>query len=196
MHLTVEGRHIDVGDALRVYAEERLQSVLDKYFGDALAATVILSRDAHLYRASVAIHLGRGMDVQAESEAKDPYPAFDGALERLAKQLRRYKRRLKDHRQQQAEAESQRVRQVVLAGDSEEAKEPEAEDDPNGSPVIVAELDMEIHSLSVSDAVMRLDLGDLPTLVFRNKLHGDLNVIYRRADGNIGWIDPKGNGDV
>jgi|TARA_R110002072_G_scaffold187688_1_gene344496 ribosomal subunit interface protein len=193
MHLTVEGRHINIGDALRVYAEERLQSVLDKYFGDAVTATVILARDGHLYRASVAIRLGRGMDVQAEGEAKDPYPAFDGALEHLAKQLRRYKRRLKDHRQQHAEAESQRIRQVILSGNAEDEDEPATEDDPNGMPVIVAEMETEIHSLSVSNAVMRLDLADLPILVFRNRLHGELNVIYRRTDGSIGWIDPKGN---
>lgn len=191
MQLTVKGQQLDVGDALRTHVSESLSRILGKYFGDAIEVGVTFSREGHLFRAVVSAHVGRGIQLQAQGEADEPYPAFDAAAERLAKRLRRYKDRLRDHRKKAGPApKSLPARQYILAGDAEEQG---AEDEIEGRPAVVAEMDTEIPSLTVSEAVMRMDLADLPALMFRNSSHDGLNMIYRRADGNIGWIDPRGN---
>ncbi len=170
---------------------ESLSRILGKYFGDAIEVVVTFSREGHLYRAVVATHVGRGMQLQAQGEANEPYPAFDTAAERLAKRLRRYKRRLRNHHKDTGPApESLPAQQYILAGDAEEQA---PEDEIDGRPAVVAEMATEIPSLTVSEAVMRMDLAELPALMFRNISHSGLNMIYRRADGNIGWIDPRGN---
>ena len=191
MQLSVKGKQLNVGDALRTHVSESLSRILGKYFGDAIEVGVTFSREGHLYRAVVAAHVGRGIQLQAQGEADEPYPAFDTAAERLAKRLRRYKDRLRDHRKNAGPApESLPARQYILAGDAEEQA---AEDAIDGRPAVVAEMATEIPSLTVSEAVMRMDLAELPALMFRNSSHSGLNMIYRRADGNIGWIDPRGN---
>ncbi len=191
MQLSVKGKQLNVGDALRTHVSESLSRILGKYFGDAIDVGVTFSREGHLYRAVVAAHVGRGIQLQAQGEADEPYPAFDTAAERLAKRLRRYKRRLRDHRKDNGPApESLPAQQYILANDAEEQA---AEDDIDGRPAVVAEMATEIPSLTVSEAVMRMDLAELPALMFRNSSHGGLNMIYRRPDGNIGWIDPRGN---
>jgi len=187
MKLIVKGQQIDVGDALREHARESLEGVFGKYFGDAIDATVIFSRDAHLLRASLTVHVGRGITAQSEATADQAYAAFDLAAERLAKRLRRHKRRLRDHHK--IPLETQPADHYVLAAEAEEG-EPDAAD---GRPAVVAEMKAEIPSLTVSEAVMRLDLEDSPALMFVNRAHGGLNMVYRRPDGNIGWVDPKGN---
>ncbi|HLI10912.1 MAG TPA: ribosome-associated translation inhibitor RaiA [Alphaproteobacteria bacterium] len=185
----MSGKQIDVGDALRVHAEESLAGVVDKYFGNALDAHVVVSREAHLYRVDIAVHVGRNILVQAHAEADQPYPAFDSAAERIGKRLRRYKRRLRDHHKQlgQAMAETD-ARQYILAAEGERDEELKDGD----KPVIIAELTTPIHTMTVGEAVMRLDLAELPAMMFRNSAHGGLNMVYRRPDGNIGWIDPRG----
>lgn len=194
MQLTVKGRHIDTGDAFRRHAESSLSAVFDKYFGDAIEATVTLSREAHLFRAQISAHVGRGIELVASGEADQVYPAFDLAAEHLSKRLRRHKRRLRDHgtAQKAAEQLADRLmaRQVVLSAE-EEAASPEAEG--SDEPVVVAEMEMEVPDLTVHEAVMRLDLAELPALMFRNRSHGGLNMVYRRPDGHVGWIDPRGN---
>ena len=190
MQLSVKGKQLDVGDAFRAHVSESLTRILGKYFGDAIEVGVTLSREGHRHRVVVAAHVGRGIQVQAQGEAEDPYPAFDTAAEHLAKRLRRYKRRLRDHHKDAgAHVPLQPAQQYILAGDIESGTA--ADDD--GAPAVIAEMATEISSLTVSEAVMRLDLGDLPALLFRNGAHGGLNMIYRRPDGNIGWIDPRGN---
>jgi hypothetical protein len=140
----------------------------------------------------VAVHIGRGIQIQAQGDADEPYPAFDTAAEHLAKRLRRYKSRLRDHHKRSGPtAETLLARQVILAADDSDREL--AEDDVAGSPAVVAEMTTEIASLTVSEAVMRMDLADQPALMFRNSSHDGLNMIYRRSDGNIGWIDPRGN---
>lgn len=194
MHLSVIGRQIDASDAFRVHVDETLANMLSKYFGDAIEATVTLSREAHLYRSVISAHIGRGIQLEASAEADEIYPAFDMAADRLAKRLRRYKRRLRDHHREAEAAEVLAAQQYILAGaptDEGEGKYEAAED--AGEPAVVAEMTTEIPHLTVSAAVMRMDLADLPALLFRNSAHGGLNMIYRRADGNIGWIDPHGN---
>jgi ribosomal subunit interface protein len=188
MHLTVTGKQIDTGDALRRHVEASLGSILGKYFKTAIEAHVVLSREAHLSRAEVSVHIGRGIVVNAGAAAPDVYAAYDAAAERIAKQLRRYKRRLRDHHAKAREPSeaSERARDYVLAPIAEEADE-----DAGGGPMVVAEMSAELPNLTVGEAVMRMDLADAAVLLFRNRSHGELNLVYRRADGNIGWIDPE-----
>lgn len=191
MQLSVKGKQLDVGDALRTHVDESLSRILGKYFGDALEVTVTLSRDAHLYRAVISAHVGRGIQLEAHGEANEPYPAFDGAADRLSKRLRRYKRRLRDHNSKTVEAASLPARQYILAAEGQEESDEESQ--VNGQPAVVAEMTTDIPMLTVSEAVMRMDLANLPAMMFRNSAHGGLNMIYQRSDGNIGWIDPRGN---
>lgn len=195
MQLSVKGQQLDIGDALRDHVSTSLEHILGKYFGDAIDARVTMSRNGPMYKAVVSAHVGRNIQLEASGEAADPYPAFDNAAERLSKRLRRHKRRLRDHHKEPArEIDSQRVQQYILAG-QDQNEEVEAAAEGDGKPVVVAEMATEIPGLTVSEAVMRLDLADLPALMFRNSAHGGLNMIYRRADGNIGWLDPDGNRD-
>lgn len=191
MQLSVNGRQIDIGEAFRGHIEDSLHDIFGKYFGDAIDAAVTLSRDGPLYHAQVNAHVGRGIQLVAENRAEKPYTAFDGAAERLSKRLRRYKRRLREHRRDgDGPARAMPARQYVLAGESGEAGR---ESEAAGQPAVIAEMAHEIPELTVEEAVMRLDLGELPAMMFRNSAHGGLNVIYRRPDGHIGWIDPQGN---
>jgi ribosomal subunit interface protein len=206
MHLTVKGKQLDVGDALRTHASEVLQAIVEKYFNDPIEANVVISRDAHLFTADISVHVGRNILLQSSAEATEPYPAFDAAAERLAKRLRRHKRRLRGrHRDGQAAAASLPAMNYILdvgapddqADDgrpepSEAGAGTDGEDD-RAQPVVVAVLATTIDTLTVSEAVMRMDLADLPALMFRNRGHGGLNMVYRRPDGNVGWVDPKGS---
>ena len=193
MQLSIKGKQIDVGDALRQHVEDALAVIVEKYFGRAIEAHVSFSREAHMLRSDISMHVHRDLVVQGQAEAGDAYAAFDGAAERIAKRIRRHKRRLRDdHHQDPAklrEAESLTARSYVIAEPDEEASAAEAGDQP----VIVAEMTLEIPTLTVGEAVMRMDLADVPTFIFRNRAHGGLNVVYRRSDGHIGWVDPDLN---
>lgn len=188
MQLSVTGKQIDVGQALRDHVEDSLTSAVDKYFGKAVDGVVVFSREAHQIHAEISVHVGKGLLVQANASAGDPYGAFDSAAEHMAKRLRRHKRRLRGHHQRTArEAEIVIAQQYILAGAENEAEE------AGDEPVVVAEMQSEIPEITVGEAVMRLDLADAPALMFRNSAHGGLNMIYRRPDGNVGWVDPRGN---
>jgi len=189
MQLIIKGHHLDVGDALREHVRGSLDGVFEKYFGSAIEGTVTFSRDAHLLRATLIVHVGRGIMAQSEATADQAYAAFDLAAERLAKRLRRHKRRLRDHHK--LPVETRPADHYVLASDDESAADSETAD---GRPAVIAEMKTEIPALTVSEAVMRLDLADGGALMFVNRAHGGLNMVYRRSDGNIGWVDPKGNG--
>jgi ribosomal subunit interface protein len=195
MQLSVKGKQLDIGSALRDHVETSLQRILGKYFGDAIVARVTLSREAHLYRASVSAHVGRNILLEAQGEAPEPYPAFEAAADRLSKRLRRHKRRLRNHHKEPAAAaEAMPAQQYILAGpEAVEADTVRTAASSEDRPVVVAEMTAEIPSLTVSEAVMQLDLADVPAMMFRNSAHGGLNMIYRRDDGNIGWLDPRGN---
>lgn len=191
MQVSVKGKQLDIGNALRSHIESNLDRILSKYFGNVIEAHVTLSREAHLYRAHVSAHVGRHIQLAAQGEADQPYPAFDAAANRLTKRLRRHKRRLRDHHKDDSgETEILAAQQYILAGDNGEEN---AEADGQDQPVVVAEMTTAIPSLTVSEAVMRMDLAELQALMFRNQAHGGLNMIYRRPDGNIGWVDPLGN---
>lgn len=189
MQLTVTGKQVDTGDAVRRYVEASLSTILEKYFKTAIEAHAVFSKEAHLSRAEVSIHIGRGIVVNAGASASEPYAAFDMAAERIGKRLRRYKRRLRDHHAKAREPAdtSERAMAYVLAPVIEEAEEEAI----GGGPAVIAEMSTELPSLTVGEAVMRMDLAEAPVLLFRNRSHGELNLVYRRADGNIGWIDPE-----
>jgi len=189
MEISINGKRLDVGGALRGHVEEHLTSTVGKYFSRAHDATVTFSREAHLFRADISVHPIKGVLAKGHASADDAYAAFDAAAERIAKQLRRYKRRLNDHHKGRTGDESTPAQQYVIAAETEEEELPE-----QGQPVIIAELPTEIATSSVSEAVMRMDLADAPALMFRNHANGRLNVVYRRPDGNIGWIDPENTG--
>lgn len=206
MHLTVKGKQLDVGDALRTHAGGVLKALVEKYFSDPIEANVVISRDAHLFTADISVHVGRNILLQSSAEATEPYPAFDAAIERLAKRLRRHKRRLRGRqRDSQATTVSLPATDYVLDagvpdghGDDGWPEPPEVGADTDGEddraqPVVVAEMATTIDTLTVGEAVMRMDLADLPALMFRNRGHGGLNMVYRRPDGNVGWVDPKGS---
>lgn len=202
MQLTLTGKQIDVGDALRRHIEGSLDSILGKYFGSAIEAHVVVSREAHLNRAEISVRIGRGIVVNARAAASELYAAFDAGAERVAKQLRRYKRRLRDHHNKARDpaADGELAMAYVLAPVSENDEEDaaaqgesaEAETAEVGNaPAVIAEMSTELPHLTVGEAAMRMDLADAPVLLFRNRSHGELNLVYRRADGNIGWIDPQ-----
>ncbi len=189
MKLSVKGKQIDVGDALRSHVETQLGEIVGKYFSDSLEAQVSFSREAHLFRADIMVHAGRGILLQSNASANEPYPAFDMALSRLSGRLRRYKNKIKHHHHESARDPNTIIANAFVIHGEDHGREEEV----NDNPVVVAEMTMPVENLTVSEAVMRLDLGDLPALMFRNRGHGGLNMIYRRPDGNIGWVDPAEN---
>lgn len=193
MQLSVKGKQLDLGEALRSRIEGELPVVIGKYFDNPVDATVTLSKDAQDFRADIVVHVGKGILVQSHACAGDARTAFDAAAEHVGKRLRRYKRRLRDHHKDREDAETLPAHQYVLEAEAdrddlgdEDGREPD-------QPVIIAEMQTTIEVLTVGEAVMRLDLANLPALMFRNGAHGGLNMVYRRGDGNIGWVDPRGS---
>jgi ribosomal subunit interface protein len=186
MDVSINGKGLDIGDALRAHVGDHLVVAVGKYFPRAVDAAVTVSREAHFFRADISVHPTRGFLVQGRAADDDAYTAFDNALERIAKQLRRYKRRLNDHHKRRQPEESIPAQQYIIAPEDQEGELP-----VDGQPAIIAELPTEIATLSVGEAVMRMDLADAPVVMFRNRGTGGLNVVYRRPDGNIGWIDPE-----
>lgn len=185
MDVKVNGKNMEVGEAFRSHAVSNLTTQVEKYFTRAIDANVTLSRHAYGFRVDISVHPSRGLLVQGTGTADEAYAAFDAALERIAKQLRRYKRRLINHHKRRSAEEFVPAQQYVIAADT--ADEAPADEAP---PVIIAEMPAEIATLTVGEAVMRLDLADAPALMFRNRANGTFNVVYRRPDGHVGWIDP------
>lgn len=189
MKVVVTGKQLDAGDALRAHVEQSLQTSVKKYFSQTIEAHVTFSREAHLFRADCSVAVGQGMKLQAQAEAADIYAAFDASAEKLEKRLRRYKRRLTSHHKEKNNyGEPLEATGYILAAEEDQDVEPETL-----QPVIIAEMSMGIPEVTVGEAVMRMDLADVSTLMFRNRAHGGLNVVYRRPDGNISWIDPQGS---
>lgn len=192
MELSVHGKQIDVGDALRGHVEGKLEDLNQKYFNHATFATVTFSREGHgkpLTRAHISVQIGKNIMVVADAVEADPYVSFENAAEKIGKQMRRYKRRLRDHHdrlEQTPEGEIAKARDYVLAAASEQdTAQPEKEEDP----VVIAEMATSIDTMSVSEAVMRLDLSGQSALLFCNASNKHINMVYRRADGNVGWVD-------
>jgi ribosomal subunit interface protein len=187
MNIVITGKHIDVGESLKAHIEERLQTTIAKYIDRINNVNVVISKQGHLFRVDITSNLGThsGLTVQARRENVDAYVAFDEAAEKIGKQLRRYKRQITNHHGKNAEEVAQKFASKYYVICSDEEKE------VADNPLIIAEDASHIEHLTVSDAVMRLDLGELPALVFINQANDRVNMIYRRNDGNIGWIDPE-----
>jgi ribosomal subunit interface protein len=191
VQITVSGKQVDLSDALRTRVSEHLDTIAGKYFDHALEANVTFSRARSFFTCDINVHAGRGLTLRGEGEAADAHAAFDDAAEHIAKRLRRYRRRVNEHARDTAHRERpEAARQYVLRQD-EEAPAHEDGTVPAFATVI-AESAAEIATLSVGEAVMRMDLADQQVMMFRNSASGELNVVYRRGDGHIGWIDPAG----
>ena len=185
MALRVSGKNMDVGDALREKAEAHIQDAVEKYFDGGFDGHLTIEREGSGYSADCVIHLDTGAILRASATAQDPIPAYEMMAGHIEKRLRRYKRKLKNHRRQ-PESGDWEAQSYVLA--SPEASE---EVDEDFSPPVIAESTANLRQMSVGEAVMELDLSQLDVVVFRHAGHGGVNVVYRRADGNIGWIDPN-----
>ncbi len=190
MTIKITGKNIDLGESLRTYALDRVDTALDKYSGRSLSGQVSLEKNHDGFFTHCAIHLASGLDVQATGSGADAYGSVNSAMERLEKRLRRYKRRLKSHGQGvDGAAQLYEGAGIDYVIDAEQAADAESGE---GVPAVIAETPARVRAMSVSDAVMQMDLADQTFLVFRNASHGGINVVYRRPDGNIGWIDPSG----
>ena len=188
MRYQITGKQIDIGNALQTHVKTDLGSVLEKYAGRPTDANVVFSKSGHEYVCESVVHLSTGLTAQANAHATEIYAAFDGCLEKMDKQLRRYKRRLKDHHRERSQpVELSDAGSYILAPTDESG---EADQDTVNA-MIIAETETKILSLSAGEAVMQMELANAPALVFRNEKHGGINVVYRREDGNIGWVDPK-----
>ncbi|MEI6557115.1 MAG: ribosome-associated translation inhibitor RaiA [Rhodospirillaceae bacterium] len=197
MHLSVKGKQLDVGDALRSHVAENLNAVVGKFFGRPIEANVVFSRDAHLFKADISVHVGRGIMVQTIGEADEPYPAFDMACDKIAQRLRRYKERLKNHHSSVEDApEPLHAKKYILQAEPEDHDGQAAAAVDALQPVVIAEMTTPIETLTTGEAVMRMELADLSAMMFRNRAHGGLNMVYRRTDGHVGWVDPKGSGNT
>ncbi len=194
MQITVSGKQVELSDALRSRVANSLETISSKYFDHALEAHVTFSRARSFFTCDINMHAGRGLTLRGEGEAADANGAFDDAAEHIARRLRRYRRRVSDHQRDQAHKERpQAATQYVLRATEDEADHVNGDASAtNGYATVVAEAPAEIRSLTVSDAVMRMDLENQPVLMFRNSASGALNVVYRRSDGHVGWIDPSG----
>lgn len=188
MPFRISGRNLDVGEALRTRVSERVIEALQKYFDGGYSGHVTIGKEGFGFRTECAIHLDSGMVLHAEAMAADAYASADQAALRIEKRLRRYNRRLKDH--QNGRSNGNAVREFIEAP-SYVIAAPEAEDEiAEFNPVVIAESTTALKRLSVSDAVVELDLTGAPVVVFRHAGHGRVNLVYRRPDGHIGWVDP------
>lgn len=188
MTIQVTGKNVDAGEAYKSYILGKISTVLEKYIGPEISGHVRLEKEKAGFRTNCSIRLRTGLQVEAHGDGADAYGSADAAVERLEKRVRRYKRRLKNHhngRENDALASEKPARDYTVRISEEDDSEPHAE-----HPVIIAEAERGIRELTVSAAVMQLDLSENQFLVFRNAAHGGLNVVYRRRDGHVGWIDP------
>ena len=188
MRYQISGKQIDIGEALQTHVKAELGEVVEKYAQRPTEAVVVFSKSAHEYVCEATIHLSTGLSAQAKGHATEIYAAFESCREKMDQQLRRYKRRIRNHHHSRpAPVEFGGASSYILAP----TEEPEDEDTGELQPIVIAEMETKIPSITVGEAVMQLELGGQRMLVFRNEGHGGVNVVYRRDDGNIGWIDPR-----
>ena len=184
MRIQVNGKQIDVGEALTTHVETELEAAIEKYSDRPVEAEVTFSKHAHEFKSDISVKIGEGLNAKATGKATEIYASFDAGAAKVEKQLRRYKRRLKQHRGDDAPAEI--AASYVLAGAQDQDENTE-----DLAPVVIAEMKTDLRSLSVGEAVVQMELEDAQFLMFRNDSHGRLNIVFRRDDGNIGWIDPE-----
>ncbi len=188
MNILVSGKGVDIGDSLKTHVEHHVQETMEKYIDRVTSVHVVISKESHRFRADIHGNLGThaGMVVKAHALGDDVYATFDAALEKVGKQLRRYKRKITNHHKHATSTDADLAgMKYVLPHDIGEH-----EDESGVSSLVIAEKTTAVERLSVSQAVMKMDLQDLPALLFFNAAHGRINVVYRRHDGNISWVDP------
>ena len=187
MQIKVSWKHLEIGQALQEHVSERLDRGVSKYFDNAVSADVVFSKDAHLFRATIFVNEGTDPNViiRAQAENVDVYAAFEQATERVEKQLRRYKKRLRNHHRSNPTVEGALMQgqKFVIS------QHPEEEIPEEHNPAIIAQKPNQVECMTVSDAVMRMNLHDLPAYLFINKQTGHVDVVYERKDGNISWIN-------
>lgn len=188
MRYQISGRSIDIGEALQTHVKAELGEVVEKYAQRPTDAVVTFSRVAHEHVCEAIIHLSTGLTAQARGHSTEIYAAFESCREKMDKQLRRYKRRLRSHHRDRAEPVEYGAGASYILAASEDVEDADAD---ALTPVVIAEMETKIPSITVGEAVMQLELAGDRMLVFRNEGHGGVNVVYRRDDGNIGWIDPR-----
>lgn len=194
MTLRVSGKNLDLGEALRTRVSGRIEEAVEKYFDGGWSGHVTVGPEGNGYRAECVLHLDSGIVLHAQGEALDPIQSCDGAAELIEKRLRRYKRRLKDHRPNGKGRESEVSAEPAAAFVDTTLSAPDTETEENESwnPAVIAESASSLRRMSVRDAVLQLDLTGAPVVVFLHANHGRVNLVYRRADGHVGWIDPPG----
>ena len=195
MQVQVTGKHVDVGDALRTRVSDELSSSIGKYFDRGGGADVVVSREGHSFKVDCAVTLASGQQLTSHGLGGDAYMAVGAAISKMETRIRRYKRRLKDHHHQALAKQQETAAYYVLQPtDFEDEDEGDGLADSLGSfpePMVIAETETPFRTMTVSMAVMQLDLTEAQAIVFRNAAHGGFSVVYRRTDGNIGWIDPE-----
>ncbi|MEO9970057.1 MAG: ribosome-associated translation inhibitor RaiA [Hyphomonadaceae bacterium] len=186
MQIQITGKHIDLGDALRGRIEAGLEAAVTKYFDRPTGGAVTVSKSGYKTIVDCSVHLPSGIVLNAQGGAQEPYAALEEALEKMEKRVRRYKRRLKDHhRADRTPMPSEPVPAFVLQSHDEEG-----ESDNDLQPLVIAEMDEQMRTMSVAEAVMQLELGEAPVVFFQHATLERLNLVYRRPDGHIGWVDP------
>lgn len=194
MNISIAGKNLDVGESMQQHVNQYLENHIKKYFDRAPDANVVLSKQGNFFRADITVLVGtkNGLVVKGQSEGDDIYSTFDSAAQKIAKQLRRYKKRISNHHNLPTSVVASEIfnatEYVFAANEDEEEDAPELHGE---SPPVIAEMNTDIPTISVRDAVMRMDLADTPLFVFINSKTNALNIVYRRKDGNIGWIDPS-----
>lgn len=191
MEIRVSGHQVDTGQALRTHVQERMSAIADKYFARAISAHVTFGKGPHdhAFVCDIVAHVMQGVILKGSGQAADAHPAFDQAAERVEKQLRRYMRRLKTRHGGSSQAVAL---DDVQADAGYTVFDPgEDEEEVSDHPPVIAETRVDIPDASVSDAVMLLDLRNTNALLFRNSGTDSLNMVYRRGDGTIGWVEPK-----
>jgi ribosomal subunit interface protein len=192
MKVQVTGKHVDVGSALRERVVDEINQSIGRVFDRGGSADVVVSREGHAFRVDCSVLLASGQPLEPDAHA-----AFSAALHKIESRVRRYKQRLKSHAQASAARQAETAAYFVLRSPDDAAEEAWDEeldpaDDPNPpAALVIAETETPVRSMTVSQAVLELDLTDSQTIVFRNAAHDGLSVVYRRPDGNIGWIDPE-----
>jgi len=190
MKILISGKHMEVGDSLREHVEQKLEECVNKYLGRVVGLTVVFAKESHRFKVDINGNTGTssGVIIKSSDFGDDVYATFDNAAHKIEKQLRRYKNRLTDHHKKSHHVEGEFVPTVSA---TKYVIEDHKEDHHDESPIIIAEKATAIERLTVSEAVMKMDLAELPALMFFNSLNGRINVVYRRVDGNISWVDPE-----
>ena len=187
MSLRVSGKNLDVGNSLRTNIIDQIDAAVSKYFDGGYTGHVVLEKEGSTFKTECKIHLDTGIDLIANGAAMEAHPSFDLAAGRIEKRLRRYKRKLKDHRASN-NSKGHKVPFYVLEGPGDNIDENQSDE---AAPAIIAENATTILTMTVSTAVMAMDLAEQDVYVFRNPDSGEINVLHKRDDGNIGWIDPS-----